>query len=141
MKTCIKCTHTKPLIEFSKRSRNKDGLENVCKECKNTYEQAYYRYAPNQMKTKRKAISKIRKLATLRIINTFLLSKWCIDCRYNANPAALQFDHIKDKNHNISDMVKNWYGIEAIFEEIKKCEVRCANCHHIKTARDFRWYQ
>lgn len=38
-------------------------------------------------------------------------------------------------------MVKNGFSIENIFLEIEKCEVRCANCHLIKTARDFRWYQ
>ncbi len=33
MKNCLKCNQTKILDEFNKRTRNKDGFENHCKEC------------------------------------------------------------------------------------------------------------
>lgn len=75
MKNCIKCKHTKELNQFSKRARNKDNHENVCKECKHTYEQTYYHYAPNEMKTKRRALSKKRKLLTIEALNKFLITQ------------------------------------------------------------------
>jgi hypothetical protein len=28
-----------------------------------------------------------------------------------------------------------------ILEELQKCDVRCANCHRRKTARDFKWFK
>lgn len=37
MKTCLKCSETKELCKFSKRSRNKDGLSNWCKSCEKNY--------------------------------------------------------------------------------------------------------
>lgn len=37
-------------------------------------------------------------------------------------------------------MIVEGYGINSIREEIAKCEVRCANCHGIKTARDFKYW-
>ncbi len=37
MKTCIKCLKTKECVEFSKASREKDGLQHNCKICNKTY--------------------------------------------------------------------------------------------------------
>jgi hypothetical protein len=33
------------------------------------------------------------------------------------------------------------YSWDRIAEELKKCDVRCANCHRRKTARDFKWFK
>jgi hypothetical protein len=33
------------------------------------------------------------------------------------------------------------YGWNRILAEIAKCQVRCANCHRRKTARDFKWFK
>lgn len=33
MKTCPKCSTEKPLEEFNKHSRNKDGRDYYCREC------------------------------------------------------------------------------------------------------------
>ena len=40
-KTCRVCTLEKPLTEFNKSDRNKDGLNNMCKECGKTYSKKY----------------------------------------------------------------------------------------------------
>jgi hypothetical protein len=58
----------------------------------------------------------------------------CVDCGYSANPIALQFDHvIGNKIANVSTMISKGVSISKIKEEIRKCEVRCANCHAIVT--------
>ena len=44
---------------------------------------------------------------------------------------ALQFHHHRDKEHNISNMIKSGWNLISIQEEAKKCEVLCANCHQI----------
>ena len=68
-------------------------------------------------------------------INEIKMKTGCIDCGYNVNPAALEFDHVKEKSFNISDgAFKSWYEV---FEEIAKCELRCANCHRIKTVERY----
>ena len=57
----------------------------------------------------------------------------CVDCG-ESNPVVLEFDHVQgEKRKAISDMVCNYYSIETIKEEIRKCEIRCANCHRKKT--------
>lgn len=42
MKTCTKCKIEKPLEEFSKHRKNKDGLQYKCKTCTTIYNQEYY---------------------------------------------------------------------------------------------------
>ena len=88
-----------------------------------------------------------------RRINKYKLSKGCKDCGYAEHPKALCFDHVvrEDKTElldasksgaNMStlvcritttDKVKNRQYIKELFDEIRKCEVRCQNCHSIKT--------
>ena len=63
----------------------------------------------------------------------------CIDCG-EKNPVVLDFDHVKgNKIMCISNMVRNSYSIETIKKEIKKCEIRCANCHRIVTYNRIKW--
>ena len=57
----------------------------------------------------------------------------CVDCG-QSDPRVLDFDHINTKRYNISTLLKKEYSWESILEEAKNCEVRCANCHRIKTA-------
>lgn len=55
----------------------------------------------------------------------------CSQCGYD-DYRALQFHHLNDKEHNISDMIRRGINLDAIKDEAKKCEVLCANCHQIK---------
>lgn len=54
----------------------------------------------------------------------------CKVCGYNKCANALHFNHIKpeDKQHNIAAMAQR-FSIDSIKNEIRKCEVLCANCH------------
>lgn len=54
----------------------------------------------------------------------------CKDCE-NRDTRVLQFDHTGEKEKNVSYFLgRNW---ERAFEEAKKCDVVCANCHVIRT--------
>lgn len=59
-------------------------------------------------------------------------ARGCVDCGYNEHPAALHFDHVRGKKKFV---ISQSVGVswERVLEEIKKCEVRCANCHAIRT--------
>ena len=59
--------------------------------------------------------------------------KGCVDCGYNKHPDALELDHrpgTKGRYTVASLMYHSW---EKIKKELSKCEVRCSNCHAIKT--------
>ena len=60
----------------------------------------------------------------------------CIDCGYAAHAEALQFDHTRnDKKGNVSDLIRSDYSWATIVTEMNKCEVRCANCHAVRTSQ------
>lgn len=62
----------------------------------------------------------------------YKVSQGCIDCGYDAHAAALQLDHRGAKNIEIADARSS---IARLKQEIEsgECEVRCANCHSIRT--------
>lgn len=55
---------------------------------------------------------------------------------------AYHFDHIDEKNKsaNISFLCKQGYSISTIDEEINKCQLLCANCHMLRTIKQFNYY-
>ena len=64
-----------------------------------------------------------------RHIDSVKMASGCVDCGYRGHPAALDFDHVGDKAINVSSAK----SIAQANAEITKCEVRCANCHRIKS--------
>lgn len=67
-----------------------------------------------------------------KIINPFK-ERPCADCHIQYMPYVMDFDHKnpKEKLFNISKPLKG--NVKIIIEEIKKCDVVCANCHRIRT--------
>jgi hypothetical protein len=60
-------------------------------------------------------------------------SSGCVDCKERYPYWMLEFDHARGtKVADISKM-KSTHSMEQIIEEIKKCDVVCANCHRIRT--------
>jgi hypothetical protein len=69
------------------------------------------------------------------VIDAHKVAAGCVDCGFNAHPAALQYDHTTPggKGRDVSLMVTSGASIQEIMAEIEKCEVVCANCHAIRT--------
>ena len=115
-------------------------LQAYCKECNKAKSRAYY--SRNGAKHKAAVSSRnraVRKLNQERVWD-YLTAHPCVDCG-ETDPVVLEFDHLRDKIDNIATMLKNQRRWPVIFAEIQKCEVRCANCHRRKTAREYGWYQ
>ena len=74
--------------------------------------------------------------AKWRLAGLIKLAHGCVDCGYNEHAVALQFDHIEDnKKASVSNLIRSDYAWPTILEEIRKCEVRCSNCHAVITSR------
>lgn len=128
MKTCSKCGQEKDESEFSWNIR---GVKrhSACNPCRALEQADYYqRTKPKQLKYKAERQVQKREEAR-RFVFNYLKAHPCIDCGEN-DPLVLTFDHVRGrKKMNISQMVNQGYSLEAIQEEISKCEVRCGNCH------------
>lgn len=58
----------------------------------------------------------------------------CADCGEKYHYSQMDFDHVDGKKkHNLSRYANSSVSIKTIKEEIKKCEVVCANCHRYRT--------
>lgn len=105
--------------------------------CQN-YQKNYIRkhYQLNKQYYKDKAKERTNRLrpTLIAFVNRYKLYVGCIDCSYRKHPHALHFDHTRDKRYEIGRMVQACLSLSTIKNEIRKCEVRCANCHAIKTA-------
>lgn len=69
-----------------------------------------------------------------RYLIDYLIKHPCVDCGED-NILVLEFDHKDPANKltEVNKLIKNRSTLESLKEEIKKCEVRCANCHRVKT--------
>lgn len=134
-KVCTKCKKEKEKKEFNKNKTRKDGLQNICKICSREKSKKFYK---ENVESQRKRIyrqKKDRKKESRQKVNEYLYSHPCVDCKEN-NIIVLDFDHRdrKKKHKAVSAMLTTGYSWKRIFEEIKKCDTRCSNCHRIKTA-------
>ncbi len=134
MKRCCSCGELKQLEEFVKNRSKKDGIGSSCKVCKRIYDNNYYKENPKYRKDVRK--HKEAKVLILKDhVYNYLLKHPCIDCG-NTDVRVLEFDHVKPKLEGVAFIVSNGWSIESLKEEIDKCEVRCANCHKIRHAKE-----
>lgn len=81
------------------------------------------------------------RIRNRKFILEYLQNKSCIDCGIS-DPILLEFDHIdpSTKDIEVCKMMQLGYSVERIQKEIDKCEIRCANCHRLRTAKQFNWY-
>ena len=83
---------------------------------------------------RQRAIERNREL-----LHLYLRDHPCVDCE-ERDPVVLEFDHVRgEKNHTITRMFRYAYAWQTIRTELEKCDVRCANCHRRKTARERGW--
>ena len=76
-----------------------------------------------------------------QMVRIYLSTHPCIDCN-NPDIRILEFDHVHGhKIDEISHLLSQSYGWPAIEAEIAKCEVRCANCHRLKTLERGKWWR
>lgn len=138
MKKCNKCLEVKPIDDFQKCARNSDGHTPSCKICKRKYDNAHYKAHPERRPYIAQNV-KAREEINRNWVYNYLLTHPCVDCP-EADPIVLEFDHQSDKTMAVSIMI-NSNSLKRIQAEVAKCEVRCANCHRRKTAKDFGYWR
>jgi hypothetical protein len=133
-KRCARCGETRDLAEFNRNSARRDGFQAFCQRCMQAYQAAHYE------KNQKRHIARVRqdnvrrKAAVAAELETFLRAHPCVGCG-TTDIRVLEFDHRPEelKSANVSAMVGMGLPWDRILQEIAKCDVRCANCHRIKT--------
>ncbi|HET6915206.1 MAG TPA: hypothetical protein VFH56_03870 [Acidimicrobiales bacterium] len=127
-KRCCTCGESKSITEFSKRARSKDGLQARCRQCFKLWHQANKESHNKQIHARTRRI----RAELMELIRQYLLEHPCVDCGCR-DLRVLEFDHVGEKVKDISRMVRLCRTWDTIKAEIGQCEVRCANCHRLRT--------
>ncbi len=140
IRTCRVCHETKPLVEFPYRSLRSQTRQWICLLCQRAYTNEWYLRNRKRQIAKAKERSRHATAEIKHRVREYLLGHPCVDCG-ESDPGVLDFDHLRDKKANISTLVQSGVSWESLAHEIAKCEVRCANCHRRRTARNARYYR
>ena len=146
MKICKKCVKSLPESEFYLSGRpRKDGTQALMAICRTCFQKK----AQDRMKdpVKRanylayqKAYQKDYGLAHRRERFAWIdevKSTPCLDCGGRFPPECMDFDHRdpSEKLFNVSQAAVSGNSLESVKAEIAKCDLVCANCHRIRTAK------
>jgi hypothetical protein len=135
-KHCCTCKQLKPLSEFNKLAKAKDGRQYSCRDCNKAYHYAHWDRHMAQIRARKQ-----RRISDNRVnVVAFLRAHPCVDCG-EGDIVVLEFDHLRDKKATISFLVAQGHEWATILDEISKCEVVCANCHRRRTAMRGNWYR
>lgn len=142
-KICIRCGgEPKPIAEFRERKGKRKGWFSYCINCQRLYGREHY--AGNKQYYFDKA--KRNDAKYLQRIREWLLAYFkehpCIGCG-ETDLVVLEFDHRdgEEKEAEIGKLLSS-HNFSKLKREILKCDVRCANCHKRRTAKQFgtwRW--
>ena len=110
----------------------------MCKPCNIERNKRWYREHPEARPARMDQYAKERRLRTSARLLDYLLEHPCVDCG-ESDPVVLEFDHLRDKVRNISQMLGSTWP--KILAEIAKCEVVCVNCHRRRTAMRAGWFR
>jgi len=140
-KICSKCHEEYDISHFSWSIK---GIKRhaKCLSCRSEERIDYYqRHKEEELKYKYERQVNKRDEAR-QYVFAYLSERVCMDCG-EYDPLVLTFDHVRGKKKmSISQMVNQGYSLEALQEEIEKCEVVCFNCHmrREKTRRGTKYW-
>lgn len=133
-KICPHCGEERDIeTEFRWKYKDRGVRQRWCKYCQAEAMKVHYQnnkqiYVDRAMSRNSRVSEENRKK-----LFAYLSEHPCVDCG-NTDIRCLDFDHVRGtKDANISKLLSHSVEWEVIEAEIAKCEVRCANCHRIKT--------
>ena len=139
MKFCYGCETNKDSKQFYTDVSSRDGLNSYCKDC--AKQKCNDRYKNNSGYREKALARKTKRRETIKkFLFDYLQTHHCVDCP-ESDPRCLEFDHVRgEKEFHLADATQILPSLERIQKELDKCDVRCANCHRKKTAKDFNHY-
>lgn len=129
MKTCTLCHRELSVESFALKNKAKGSRNSYCRDCQNVRSRAhYYANKADYLERNKKREQELKNWISK------LKDKPCVDCGKSYPPYVMHFDHLKDKEFNVSQGYR-LKGHKAVLLEIEKCDLVCANCHAERTHR------
>lgn len=127
---CSKCGFEGSVKYFYTYKRgDKTVIRSECMVCTKVSNTIRYRDADKETKSKRTERKRRRVMDNRAVVKAYLGVHPCVTCG-ESDIDILEFDHVRGRKFKaVGKLVGDGYALEVIFKEIKKCEVRCANCH------------
>lgn len=123
---------------FATRSQG-GGRSPYCRACQKEYCKAHYRRFGHAHNIRRYANQKRYRKRNATKLWEYLSEQTCVDCG-ESDKRVLEFDHVRgDKIESVGVLCAQGISWRRVVAEIAKCDVRCANCHRRRTARQFGW--
>lgn len=130
---CNGCKQERSLQDFHWKNKERQIRQSQCRFCSAKRSQEHYQNHKREYVLRARKGNK-RSLHRNRVrLTEYLSAHPCVDCGCS-DIRVLDFDHVRgEKINEVTRLIQenaSWRTIEA---EIAKCEVRCGNCHRIKT--------
>ena len=132
---CTQCRELKVVEDFPARGR-------ICVQCRRTSGRDHYRRNRSYYIAKARERNARTRDAVRRWLLDYLSHSACADCG-NTDIRVLEFDHRDpgQKRAEVSVLASDGYSLDTVRMEVEKCDVRCANCHAIRTRTRNGWWR
>ena len=141
LRACARCRVGKTLDAFPMKDKAKGWFGSYCRPCgrERNKEHYYKNVAAYMARARKRAVTDRQR--NRGFVLEYLSSHPCIDCG-ESDPIVLEFDH-RDLGSKINAVSRLIYTstLNAVQAEIEKCDVRCGNCHRIRTTSQFGSYR
>lgn len=136
-KKCNVCLETKDIKEFDKKRAG--AVAGYCSECRRRKLREHYQANKEYYVEKARRRTVAQTTENRKLLIAYLRDNPCVDCG-NTDVEVLQFDHREpgEKLGVVGNFLR--YSEKKMWEEVTKCEVRCANCHVKRTRRQLGWW-
>lgn len=124
------CGEWKATTEFH---NSVTGQFSYCRDCRRDHDRRYYH---ERGRTRRRQRQRSRNAAAREWIAELKRGIPCADCGGIFPAPVMHFDHLPG-TQKIGDIsvLATGRSRRVVIEELRKCELVCANCHAIRTAR------
>ena len=140
MQTCTRCGQTKGAEEFGFKNKAVGRRHRKCKVCMAAYGREHCARNREAYISRNVTNMRVRRRSLKERVWDYVANQAYVDCG-ERDPLVLDFDHVDPKNKRVEIywLAHGTFAWSTILDEIAKCEVRCANCHRLRTAHQFSW--
>jgi hypothetical protein len=141
LRVCGRCHAAKLLTEFPIKNAARGTYGSYCLPCRRDYAKEHYRKNVAAYIARAKVRAPIDRKRNRQFVADYLSTHPCVDCG-ETDPIVLEFDHRdpKTKTDDVGRLIHST-TVANIRAEVDKCDVRCGNCHRIRTAAQFGSYR